>query len=59
MGEWDIAEWVSETGDRTKISRKNVIGNGFALALAIRFKSKAQTVTIWAIQAIYKHKGYI
>lgn len=59
VGEWDVAEWASEEGDRTKLARRNAIGEGFRLAPIIRFRSKAQTVNLWALQVIFKYIGVI
>lgn len=58
VGEWNIAQWnAASPGARQ--ARKNVTGTGFALAYVLRFKSRAQTVTWWASQIIYKTLGIV
>jgi len=58
VGAWDIALWNSGSPGARK-ARRNVQGNGFAVAPIVRLKSRAQTVTWWATQLTFKNKGII
>jgi hypothetical protein len=58
IGEWDIAVWNAGSPGVRK-ARRNVQGNGFALALVLRFKSRAQSVTWWATQLMFNNTGVI
>lgn len=58
VGEWDVAEWVIDVPG-SKTARRSVIGNGYALAHAMRFKSRAQTVTWYATHYWLKSTGIV
>jgi len=58
IGEWEVAEWDGGT-EGTTTARKNASGTGFFLAHVFRFKSKAQRVTWWATQILFKQAGIV
>jgi len=58
VGEWDVASWVVSTPG-SKTARKNIVGTGYALALTVRFKSRAQSVTWHATHFWLKQAGIV
>lgn len=58
VGEWNVAQWDGG-GNTRKSARHNVTGKGFALAHVMRWRSKAQTVSWWGTQIIYKMVGMV
>jgi len=55
---WDVSTWTGGTGE-AKTARKNVVGNGFALSMALRFRSRADTTTWWATNLWLKKSGVV
>jgi hypothetical protein len=58
VGEWNSASWTTYSAE-SNTSRKNIIGNGYALALSLRFKSRAQTVLWYATNVWVKPAGVV
>ena len=58
VGEWNSAQWVVEAAD-TKRARRNAAMMGYALALDLRFKSRAQTVTWYSTHIWFNQAGIV
>jgi hypothetical protein len=58
IAEWDVAKWLSETPEANPV-RRNINGMGYAFALVLRFKARAQTVTWWSNHLWFKPAGIV
>jgi hypothetical protein len=59
VGDWNVAAWNASTLVTTNTARKNITGQGYALAHVMRWKSKAQSVTWFATHFWFNEIGIV